>query len=184
MKQIIEVFGNITVGTIILYASAISAIIAALIKAYKVIVEKHDYLQNLLKTFEKLQKEVEEMKAIQAELTDNISKIMRHLEKIESDLTRYSKDLDAYQEEFAKVELNKLRDRLIQSYRYYSSEEKNPMGAWTEIERDAFYGMLHDYYGLKGNGHVKTVVEPSVSSLTVIPISDQKRVSELMQSRR
>lgn len=184
MNKIIEVFGNITVGTIILYASAISAIVAGVFKGYKVVVEKHDYLKDLLKTFEKLQKEVEEMKKVQAELTESIGKIIAHLEKIESDLTQYSKDLDSYQREFATIELNKLKDRLMQSYRYYSSKEKNPMGAWTEMERDAFYGMMNDYYGLNGNGHVKSVVEPTVSAFEVIKMSDQKRISELMQSRR
>ena len=184
MNTFVELFGNVTLGTIIAYCTALGALAAIILKVYSVVVNKHDYLQNLITTFEKLKKEVDEMKEIQRLLTENIGSIMKHLEKIESDLTKYSKDLDAYQKEFATIELNKLRDRLTQSYRYYSSPEKNPKRAWTEIEKEAFYSMLHDYYNLNGNGYVKNTVEPDVASFTVIQMSDTKGVSELMQSRK
>jgi septal ring factor EnvC (AmiA/AmiB activator) len=184
MNTFIELFGNVTLGTIIAYCTALGALAAAIYKVYTVVIEKHDYLQNQLDTFENLKKEVNKMKEIQSELTANIGSIMKHLEKIESDLTKYSRDLDAYQKEFATIELNKLRDRLMQSYRYYASPEKNPNRAWTEIEKEAFYSMLHDYYNLQGNGYIKNTIEPEVASFTIINMSDQKAVSELMQSRK
>ena len=184
MNTFVELFGNVTLGTVIAYCTALGALVAIILKLYNVVVEKHDYLQNLLKTFEKLKKEVNDMKEIQRLLTENIGSIMKHLEKIESDLAKYSNDLDTYQKEFTTIELNKLRDRLIQSYRYYSSPEKNPSRAWTEIEKEAFYSMLQDYYNLNGNGYVKNTVEPDAASFTVVQMSDSKGISELMQSRK
>lgn len=45
---------------------------------------------------------------------------MRRLDKIETDAKRR--------------ERNTLRDRLLQSYRYYTSADHNPLGEWTKME--------------------------------------------------
>ena len=83
-----------------------------------------------------------------------------------------------------KRERNKLRDRLLQSYRYFTSKEKNPMLAWSEMEAEAFWKIFKDYEELDGNGHVHSEVQPAMRNLEVIPMHEVEKISELMHSRR
>ena len=83
-----------------------------------------------------------------------------------------------------KRERNKLRDRILQSSRYFTSEEKNPAGAWSEMEADAFWEIFGDYEKMGGNGHVHSVVQHAMRNLEVIPMHETQKITELMQSRR
>ena len=73
---------------------------------------------------------------------------------------------------------------MMQSYRYFTSEEKNPLQAWSEMEADAFWEIFGDYEKMGGNGHVHTEVQPAMRRLEVIPMTEPERITELMQSRR
>ena len=67
------------------------------------------------------------------------------------------------EEENRRRERNKLRDRILQSYRYYTSPEKNPMRAWSEMEADAFWKIFKDYEDLDGDGYVHSEVQPAMN---------------------
>ena len=92
--------------------------------------------------------------------------------------------LQSLEDEIQRRERNKLRDRLLQSYRYYTSMEKNPLKAWSEMEAEAFWKIFKDYEELKGNGYVHTEVQPAMNDLEVIPMHETARISELMKSRK
>lgn len=81
-------------------------------------------------------------------------------------------------------ERSKLRDRLLQSHRYFTSPEKNPLHAWSEMEADAFWSMFKEYENAKGNGHMHTVVQPEMRALEVIPMHEDAKIAELMGSRK
>lgn len=95
-----------------------------------------------------------------------------------------SKKLEEMEKSSKAREKNKLRDRLLQSYRYYTSIDKNPLQAWSEMESDAFWKMFGDYESLNGDGHMHTEVQPAMRSLEVIPMHETDKITELMQSRR
>lgn len=80
-------------------------------------------------------------------------------------------------------ERNALRAKILDMHRLFTSKAKNPMQAWTEMERDAFFDLIRDYESLDGNGHVHSVVIPDMNRLDVIPMSDKKAVEELFHSR-
>lgn len=81
-------------------------------------------------------------------------------------------------------ERNALRAKILDMHRLFTSKQKNPMQAWTEMEKDAFFDMIKDYESLNGNGHIHTVVIPEMNMLDVIPMTDKKAIEELFHSRK
>ena len=56
--------------------------------------------------------------------------------------------------------------------------------AWSEMESDAFWKMFGDYEEAGGDGDMHTTVQPAMRLLNVIPMHEQDRIAELMQSRK
>jgi hypothetical protein len=103
--------------------------------------------------------------AIQAGVAENQQILVNRLDKLES------------------RERNALRAKILDMHRLFTSKQKNPMLAWTEMERDAFFDLIADYESLDGNGHVHSVVIPDMNRLDVIPMANKKAVEELFHSR-
>lgn len=81
-------------------------------------------------------------------------------------------------------EQNKLRDRLIQAYAIYANEEKNPLGAWSDMEADSFWNMFSSYEAVGGDGYIHSVVEPAMRLLERVPMDDTQRLAEIVKSRK
>lgn len=73
-------------------------------------------------------------------------------------------------EETKKLKRNELREKLLNSYRYFTSLEMNPKQEWNEMEAESFWHTLKDYEDLGGNGYMHSVVKPAMEKLTIIPI--------------
>lgn len=184
MDAVIEVFGELTVASVIVCGAAIIYMKKLYNKWKNEVIEQHDTekerdekIQTCLDQIshypqwreQSMDKQKEFTKAIGA-LSDAQNKIMDRLEEIEAANQRR--------------ERNKARDRLLQSYRYFTSKEKNPMLAWSEMEADSFWKIFKDYEELDGNGHVHSEVKPAMRNLEVIPMHEVEKISELMRSRR
>jgi hypothetical protein len=76
------------------------------------------------------------------------------------------------EEQDRRRECNKLRDTLLQHYRYYTNKERNPHQTWTQMEAEAFWELFSDYEDLGGNGHMHTVVQPEMERLIVVNIGE------------
>lgn len=74
------------------------------------------------------------------------------------------------EEQDRRRECNKLRDILLQNYRYYTNKERNPSQTWTQMEAEAFWELFGDYEELGGDGYMHTVVQPEMQSLTVVVV--------------
>ena len=85
------------------------------------------------------------------------------------DLTTLIRD---HYEETKRLKRNELRDKLLNSYRYFTSLEHNPDQVWNEMEAEAFWHLFADYETMDGNGFMHQTVKPAMSKLTVIKISD------------
>lgn len=81
-------------------------------------------------------------------------------------------------------ERNTLRAKIIEEYRLYTNTSRNPMGAWTEMERDAFFNLVEDYRSLGGNGYVEHTIMPEMDRLDVISVSNIIAIKDLYDSRR
>ena len=184
MDNFLQVFGNVTIGWV---ALAVAAIIF-LVKVYKKIEtyfsekaisekEKDTQIQEVIDQAKKYPTWHQQSVNIQRKFTDAIDE----LKESQKETIRR---LQSLEDEIQRRERNKLRDRLLQSYRYYTSTEKNPLKAWSEMEAEAFWKIFKDYEELKGNGYVHTEVQPLMNDLEVIPMHETARISELMQSRK
>lgn len=83
-----------------------------------------------------------------------------------------------------KREKNVLRAKILNEYRLFTDENKNPMLAWSEMEHHAFFELVHDYEELNGNDYVHSTVIPAVNELDVISIEDKEALLKLMNSRK
>lgn len=184
MESFLRFFGNVTVEWVVIAAAAI----VFMVKVYKKIEnyfskkaiaenEKNSKMQEVMDQVNQYPKWHQQSIDIQKKFTEAIEGLREGQEE-------NNRRLDKMETENRRRERNKLRDRILQSHRYYTSQEKNPMKAWSEMEAESFWKIFKDYEDLDGNGYVHSEVQPSMNSLEVIPMHETDRVSELMQSRR
>lgn len=121
--------------------------------------------------------------AIQNELRNADAEILRTCETIQAGVVENQQILIDRLNKLENRERNALRAKILDMHRLFTSRQKNPMLAWTEMERDAFFDLIKDYESLNGNGHIHSVVIPEMNMLDVIPMTDKKAVEELFHSR-
>lgn len=192
MDELIKLFGDykITGVTVATLCTCIAAIMF-LVKVYRKV---RDYLIATYKareakdkmisdTFEEVKKYQElrtsdrqQSLEIQKDLADSIALLKQSNEELQKQLKELS-------ERTKKYELADTRDKLLQSYRYYVSAIKNPKGAWTELEKEAFFELFRSYEDSGGNGFMHTTVQPEMNKLIVIPMNQSEEISNLMHSR-
>lgn len=80
-------------------------------------------------------------------------------------------------------EKNSLRAKILNEYRLYTDEYKNPMQAWSEMEHHSFFKLVEDYESLGGNDYVHRTILPAMNELDVIPMDNLDALKELYQSR-
>lgn len=108
-----------------------------------------EYRAQSIRIQKELQTEIDALRAAQGEQ-------IARLKKMEDDQTRR--------------ERNRLRDRLLQSYRYYTDPACNPDGVWNTMEAEAFWEMFSDYEDVGGDGYIHSVVQPAMNLLKVVEI--------------
>ena len=80
--------------------------------------------------------------------------------------------LKIMEESQKKLERNKLRDRILQSYRYFTDKDRNPAQTWNRMEAEAFWELIGEYEKRDGDGYVHTVVIPAMNLLTVVEMNE------------
>lgn len=105
-------------------------------------------------------------KAIQEDVVANREVVLDRLSKLES------------------RNKNSLRAKILDEYRLFIDDSKNPMHAWSEMEHHSFFELVRDYEELGGNDYVHSVVLPDMNRLNVIAMTDLKGLKELYESRR
>lgn len=182
--EFIEVFGNLTVAHVAVAIVAIVFIvkISKVIEAYfenkvKADMERTAEINQAIETTSHFSEYRQQSLDIQRQFTEEFTEIRKALEELTTRLINLEEDLTTR-------ERNKLRDKLIQNHRYYTSQEINPMQAWTNMEAEAFWELVRDYEAVNGNGYVHSEIIPAMQKLLVIDLSDSERVSALMHSRK
>ena len=116
-------------------------------EAYNVTKKYNEYHQESIQIRDNLEKEIQELR-------DDFKTIMDRLNEIE--------------EHNKKRECSKLRDMLLQNYRYYTSETQNPSKSWTRMEAEAFWELFREYEEAGGDGYMHTDVQPAMERLLVV----------------
>lgn len=103
---------------------------------------------------------------------------------IKNSMSANQKLLNERLDRLEKREKNAIRAKLLDEYRLFTDETKNPMLAWSEMEHHAFFELVRDYEDLQGNDYVHSTVIPAMNELTVIQMSDKVSLLKLMSSRK
>ena len=177
LDEFLHVFGDVTVADIIKWI----IIFGFLFKIYK------ELKRNVDAKVEERNKKEEQEKEDRRKLEASYSATQKYPEyrkqsidmqkKLEAEiqvLRDGQKTLMQRFEEIAeqnrKRDRNKLRDMLLQSYRYYANKEQNPSQSWTQMESEAFWELFRDYEDLGGNGYMHTEVQPAMERLLIVEI--------------
>lgn len=92
------------------------------------------------------------------------------IQGLESSQNEIIQRLERMEESAKRADRNKLRDKLLQSHRYYTNPETNPSGTWTSLEAEAFWEFFREYEDKGGNGFIHSVVQPDMERIPVIDI--------------
>ena len=120
---------------------------------------------------------------IQSQLKQADNHILELCDSIKSAVIANGERIDKRLGDLEKREKNALRAKILDEYRLYTDERKNPKQAWTEMEHHSFFKLVEDYESLGGNDYVHSTVLPAMNELDVIPMSDSDKLKELYQSR-
>lgn len=121
---------------------------------------------------------------IQAQLKDADKSILDLCTEIKNSVLKSHQMLSERLDRLEKREKNAIRAKLLDEYRLFTDEAKNPMLAWSEMEYHAFFELVRDYEDLNGNDYVHSTVLPAMNELAVIPMSDKHTLLKLMSSRK
>jgi len=121
---------------------------------------------------------------IQQQLQSTDQEILVALTEIKGGIKENQNILNTRLDRLEDREKNAIRARLLDEFRLFTDEHKNPMQAWSEMEHHAFFKLVKDYEALNGNDYVHSEVLPAMNRLEVIPMSNKEKLLELMQSRR
>lgn len=121
---------------------------------------------------------------IQTQLQSSDREILAACEAIRQGVADNQHVLNERLDRLEKREKNAIRAKLLDEYRLFTDETKNPKLAWTEMEHHAFFKLVEDYEDLGGNDYVHSEVLPAMNRLEVIRMDDKPRLLELMNSRR
>lgn len=182
--EFVNLFGSFTVKDILLAILAIiflrhayKKVEAYFLAKFKAKKEKEDLLNDVLAAVKKYPEYRQQSMEIQQALKEDIRELREAQQEQLARLTEMEDNSD-------RMERNRLRDKLLENYRYFTSKEHNPMQAWTRMESDSFWSLFGDYEKVNGDGYIHTVVQPAMELLPVIDMSDDDSVAELMRTRK
>lgn len=175
LEQFIALFKNITIadGATVILAGVFCFLIYKRIKSYFIYKyesekEKDEKINFVLEEVNKYPEYREKSRQIQKEFREEINDLRNAQEVLSTTQQEICVSLKDMKEKNERRERNKLRDKLLQSYRYYNSKERNPDQSWTKMESEAFWELFRDYEDMGGDGYMHTVVQPAMNLLKII----------------
>lgn len=190
LEEFLGTFGTLTLGFIVEVLIAVIGIIIAykklkdkIIGSYEERKQQEEDIQEALDGVRALPNYRQKSLEIQQELKDNDNKILDTCKKIQDGVNENQRILNERLDKLEDRERNDLREKILNMHRLFTSKKRNPMQAWSEMERDSFNELIKDYESLNGNGHIHTVVIPEMNALRVILMTDMEALAELFHSR-
>lgn len=178
-----ELFGAMTIGFIIELALAGLFIWGIYKKLKDKIIGSYKEREQQKSDIKKALDGAEEVQTLKDELKSTEDKIIDLCQTIQDGVNENQRILNERLDRLENRERNDLRAKILDMHRLFTSKKKNPLQAWSEMERDAFNDLISDYEELNGNGHIHTVVIPDMHKLRVIPMTDLESLAELFHSR-
>lgn len=177
LDQFLAVFGDVTLGEIVKYALAIFFLYAILKEIKKWNDTKIEEHQKQAEEEKKQKEKLESAYAItqkypiyHQESIDIRDGLKKEIQEIRDYCSTLMKRFEEIEEQNKKRECSKLRDMLLQNYRYYTSDTQNPSKSWTRMESEAFWELFREYEEAGGNGYMHTVVQPEMERLEIVEV--------------
>lgn len=201
LEEIKNVFGPLTIAFVVEVGVAIGGIFIAykklqdkIIGSYKDRKKQEDNIKEALEGVRSLPDYKKENKKIHDDLEASDKKILETCEKIQAGVIETVSNLLSCLKENQRIlnlrldkleerERNALRSKILDQHRLFTNKKKNPMLAWSEMERDSFFHLVKDYESLQGNDYVHSVVIPDMNKLDVIKMSELERLTDMYHSR-
>lgn len=105
----------------------------------------------------------------QNQIDKKFSCIQDDIVELKDDIKNLTALINNHYEDTKRLKRNELREKLLSSFRHYTSLELNPKQEWNEMEAEAFWHLFSDYEKLSGNGYMHSTVKPAMEKLTVVP---------------
>lgn len=177
LEQFLETFGDITVGDVTIFLLAFYFLYAFYREFKKFNDTKTEEQQAQLEAEQAQKKKIDEAwecaqkyPAYHQESIQIRDGIEKEIQELRDDFKTIMQRLEEIEEQNKKRECSKLKDRLLQNYRYYTSEQQNPSQNWTRMEAEAFWELFEEYEEAGGNGYMHTVVQPAMERLNIIEV--------------
>lgn len=120
---------------------------------------------------------------IRTQLQETDEAILKTCGQIQEGVLTNQKILNQRLDRLERREKNALRAKILADHRLFTSVEKNPEQAWSEMEHHSFFELVKDYEDLNGNDYVHSDVIPVMNKLEVIPMTDLARLEKIYKSR-
>ena len=183
MDEFLGIFGSITIGQVVTF---VLACVFLFIVGKKIVI----YFNNKTELEKKRDKDIETALAEVSKYPQYRKQSISVQQELQGEINVLKEAIDKNTKKMEEIEtgnktreLNRIRNKLIESYNYYTSERRNPTKSWTEMESQSFWSMFSDYEDLGGDGFVHSTVEPAMRALEVIDMNDFQRIGEAMKSR-
>ena len=185
-----NILGSLTIGLLIEAGIAIAGIMIVynklknkIIGSYKERKQQEDDIKEALTGARSIPACQKTNLEIQNKLKETDKEILDLCKKIQDNVKENQQILNKRLDKLEDREKNALRSKILDQHRLFTNKKKNPMLAWSEMERDSFFHLVKDYESLKGNDYVHSVVIPDMNKLDVIKMSDLEKLTEMYHSR-
>ena len=198
LEEFLELFGDITVSQIVTFLMAVVFIIFLCKQAKKYFNEKIKVQNERAQAEKKKDEELKEalcavrkypeyrqqsikiQELLEGQIQDTRQQAIKMQELLEEEIQELraliqddKQRLIHMEEQDKRRECNKLRDMLLQNYRYYTNKDQNPSQSWTVMESEAFWELFRDYEELGGDGYMHTEVQPAMERLMVVGVGQK-----------
>ena len=165
LEEFLELFGDVTMSEFVKFLFALVFLYAI----YKEIKKINDAKIKEVEEEKIHKKKVDEAWEItqkypiyHQESIDIRNGLEKEIQEIRACFGAVIKRLDEIERQNKKRECSKLRDMLVQNFRYYTNEQQNPSKSWTRMESEAFWELFREYENAGGNGYMHTDVKPAM----------------------
>ena len=178
--EFLKVFGRITVSDILIWILAIGYLVPKIRQFYG---WSRKYWQKAEKR-EQAISNAGKFDDFRHKADDAHEELQRQIMELQKAVDGINERMDKRDKADQEKRLNKTYSQIVQLYQYYTSEERNPLQAWTAMEADVFWKVFRDYEDDGGDGYVHSEIEPAMRQLRTVEMYDRDESRKLMQSRR
>ena len=180
LDEFLAVFGDIKLSQIVVVILAFVFLFLTYKEIKKFVAVKIEEAQKRLETENAYKKKIEESydvtqkyPAYHQESIQIRDSLKKEIKEIRDCFGSFMERLEEIEEQNKKRECSKLRDMLLQNYRYYTNECQNPSKSWTKMESEAFWELFKEYEEAGGDGYMHTVVQPEMERLLIVDVAKQ-----------